>query len=1507
MKCVQCLYKGFESSFRAHSFRFFSIKSQFINFFFFHVSAVEFFVNIRGKNLRSRAKFNEKLCLTSHNSRNGREKASLNSTEILGYRFATFYLVIARHGFTVSLLLKVKSQVDSTYKVKRNVQLMNISSVLLGSVSCWPLVSLNVSRVSVGYARRASPRNEQPQEQPHEQLNEHPKVCWSYHGSINSIRSLTCITEHLCTNRSLLIQCGDVELHPGPGDAQGQGRRNDARVLQGGDGGDGAVEGFYDTQGITRVEGNAKEKSDLQVMTMNVRGLSDPKKVRHLVNKCYKLTKNAQNSFFMLQESFVVRLDILKYLWRGEFYLTPGTGNSQGCVTLITSPYKIVSASDMGNRAHVVVLTKNNLDRAEIILVNVYAPNGYDVGKQRFFEELLEKVSDTMATYNCNNVLVAGDLNLVFVEKELKNRLYSSAEKRIANSLKEMLGQLNISDGWSEVEESSFTWSSCRTGTAVFSTLDRVLYCKEHLKLMRKKTDWALSLSDHAAVIANLNYNVTKPNKRSQLSRLDPRLLQDVEGCQHLTTKFRELVDQAPEDWNPHVKLEYLKMCIRTASNEAVGKVKAKLRDTEKTLNEDINGVIDELALESTLAERKVLLMHKLDDLRQLKRSLVEKIGTKLEQKAARKWYNEGELSNKYFFNLLNRRANDEVTAILNEDGTETNNPEAIEEKVKVFYKELYESVPENVDDNDHLFRNITQVDPTEAAALMDDLTLDELSGTLKTCADSAPGPDGIPYSYLKHFWSDVGPVLLCAWKHSVQTGELPPSHKVSYLRLIPKPGKDTRIISNLRPITLSNTDHKLITKTYARKLTNIVSNCIGEEQTAYIPGRLINDNVRSMLMTIDLANIDVTVDGVVISLDAKKAFDSVDHRFIKRCLKAFGVESFIPIFNVLYKGLKSEIILNGHAIDGYKILKGVKQGDALSCIIFIMCMEPLIRNLKASREIPHITSAHLPIEIPKVYSFADDITTITRKDNRAIQAVFDEYELFSKSSGLMLNADKTEILCFNGHHAVRQQFDVNYAGAAHQLWSKDRIKVNGIILLQDPIRREETNVEQAIEGMERLLASWSTRRLTLLGRILIIKTFAISKLIYLMQTLKLCERSFNSFVKVVFKYLWNRNFNAARAPERLKRSIMYTPVSMGGFGMVDIRTLGDSLDLRSYGRLLTTRHPFMTQIRELINYENFFDVSVNVHVDKKLRRSIDLLNEGRRKILQWPSEVVERDLNLRQAVLNQSLNCLITPTGRLSLAYFRIHQRTQGAKIGQLTIGELQSVERFIRYPGLGRLCRSMLVLPLNHQVGPRTISSREIYPVRQMKILKISTLSSKFIRTEGLREEQFICLYKLGSALTPGEVLSWTGRLKKLTSTRHKNIILRVMHGDVFSNSRLLKFGLSQTSNCPNCPSPVESILHKISECPSAGAAWQELERVKGLLGLGNLTDLSIENLIGAKDKVSKIELTIQAELIHRLTSTNIKYCPKELVKRVIKYIGYSERLSPELKARFDDVLRN
>ena len=58
---------------------------------------------------------------------------------------------------------------------------------------------------------------------------------------------------------------------------------------------------------------------------------------------------------------------------------------------------------------------------------------------------------------------------------------------------------------------------------------------------------------------------------------------------------------------------------------------------------------------------------------------------------------------------------------------------------------------------NDEIFRFIDPVDQDTENEVVQPLTLEEVTSTLKGCADSAPGPDGIPYSYLKHFWATIG------------------------------------------------------------------------------------------------------------------------------------------------------------------------------------------------------------------------------------------------------------------------------------------------------------------------------------------------------------------------------------------------------------------------------------------------------------------------------------------------------------------------------------------------------------------------------------------------------------------------------------------------------------------------------------------------------------------------------------------------------------------------------
>ena len=268
-----------------------------------------------------------------------------------------------------------------------------------------------------------------------------------------------------------LLRCGDVHPNPGPGLDPGPGPEAV----------DGNVNGGHEKR-IT--------KCHLQVISQNVRGLGESKKVRHLINRCYKLTKNASNSIFLFQETYVTKLDLLNYLWRGEHHVTMGNGNSLGCITLVTAPYKIVKSHELGQRGHVLVLAKDDVNKAEVIVANVYAPNGFDAEKLQFFENVFDLVEDLAGNYNWDKVLLAGDLNLVFNDAEVQNRAISAAEVRVSDAVKLILNRVNLIDGWSCAAKRSFTWTSNRTGTPAFSTLDRVLFTKDEFDFAEMIADW---------------------------------------------------------------------------------------------------------------------------------------------------------------------------------------------------------------------------------------------------------------------------------------------------------------------------------------------------------------------------------------------------------------------------------------------------------------------------------------------------------------------------------------------------------------------------------------------------------------------------------------------------------------------------------------------------------------------------------------------------------------------------------------------------------------------------------------------------------------------------------------------------------------------------------------------------------------------------------------------------------------------------------------------------------
>ena len=152
----------------------------------------------------------------------------------------------------------------------------------------------------------------------------------------------------------------------------------------------------------------------------------------------------------------------------------------------------------------------------------------------------------------------------------------------------------------------------------------------------------------------------------------------------------------------------------------------------------------------------------------------------------------------------------------------------------------------------------------------------------------------------------------------------------------------------------------------------------------------------------------------------------------------------------------------------------------------------------------------------------------------------------------------------------------------------------------------------------------------------------------------------------------------------------------------------------------------------------------------------------------------------------------------------------------------------------------------------------------------------------------------------MTPGEVLSWTKNVKLLTSTKHKCALMRIAHGDVYTNARLFRFGLIDNPKCANCDTISEDIEHRFITCNKARIAWQTLEGYIGRLGLPTIDTLNLEAILGAGGNCQlKLALTLRAELTARLmTKGGQVYCPIGLAKASIRTILMVEKLNPDQK---------
>ncbi|KAJ4457701.1 putative reverse transcriptase [Paratrimastix pyriformis] len=321
---------------------------------------------------------------------------------------------------------------------------------------------------------------------------------------------------------------------------------------------------------------------------------------------------------------------------------------------------------------------------------------------------------------------------------------------------------------------------------------------------------------------------------------------------------------------------------------------------------------------------------------------------------------------------------------------------------------------------------------PAETAALEADISEQEVVAQVgKAAPHTAPGSDGAGVDALKHLVKD--PALLGALvallRACWQTKSTPARWRASTAVLLLKRGKDPTAVSSWRHVALCDVLAKLYSGILAHRLTDFLGHPgrLAPSQHGFAPalGPLLH--VSTLLATMESRR--VAGDPLrLLFLDLTNAFGSVEAYVIRKGLRLAGIPGHLQAAILeLYQGLSMtwrDCYDRGGRPDEplppISLERGVKQGDALSPVVFLLALDPLLRWL----ELPDPTLGPLgaglagdPTTAASCQAFADDLV-VTAASDAALRVLCDRLEAFLAWARLRLNAKKCAILAADKGHA---------------------------------------------------------------------------------------------------------------------------------------------------------------------------------------------------------------------------------------------------------------------------------------------------------------------------------------------------------------------------------------------------------------------------------------------------------------------------------------------------------
>lgn len=862
----------------------------------------------------------------------------------------------------------------------------------------------------------------------------------------------------------------------------------------------------------------------LLLVSMNANGVRDIAKFEKIQRLCHA-------DIICLQETHWDNVKQMECRLKSNRHFFVNNGGDKSCgVAILVGSRKVtdlkVVYNDLVGR---IIMIEFKYNGVIYNLMNIYAPNG-EKERKTFFECMSKEIR--------GNCVIVGDFNMKSCRLDSANTSTFKADVS-RTALKEIMNKEDMCDVWRMRNPIRREYSRVQVsmGTLKQSRIDLCLaknvLCDKIGTMEYKMT----GLSDHAILRFSLEDTVER--KGGGLWCLNISLLTN-ENYQKMTKKLIEREVAKPSyidniiEWWEELKEKIKYRTIRFSKNLNYNKRQREREIKTKIININAEDVPD--------TERLLRLQNELNEI-ELKRCEGAIVRSRAQYAV------EGEKSTSFFLKLEKaRQSKCYIEKVRDKRGECTADLVDIANTVQEFYTDLFRRGGAEGGIIDEMVGKIAvKISETEKEGCDQDIRIGEIKEAISELkGNKSPGSDGLPSDFFKSFVNELAPILLDLYREIEKEETVPRSMSMGIITLVFKQKGSKECLENYRPISILNTDYKILTKILANRIKEVLGTIIESTQTYSIPGREINDTVNTIRDVIEWVK-GKEQGGIILNLDFNKAFDRVEHEYLFRTLEEFGFGCrIVEWIKLLYRDAKSRVKVNGILTDPFNLERSVRQGCPLSAILYAIAAEPLALLLKNDKMIKKI-------KLPGgsecvVQQYADD-TTCMVKDMDSIKRIVELVDKYGKASGAKINVNKSEIMFINTNTPDESEVQFKI--------KKDYMRILGIYMGIDSKGARDNLWTEVINKMQKIFNMWKLRDLKLKGKITVVNGLILSKINYILASVDLPPWAGEQINGMVTQFIWGARVG------KIARRTLIAEYEQGGLKLIDVECKKKALRMK--------------------------------------------------------------------------------------------------------------------------------------------------------------------------------------------------------------------------------------------------------------------------------------------------------------------------------------------------------